>query len=281
MTTSTNPLSKHFRQPALYIKLTSGGKYWKPDSIELTATGEIPVYPMTTKDEIILRTPDALVNGSSVVQVIESCCPNIKNAWAMPSIDVDTTLIAIRIASYGNKMTMETKCPHCNEENDYDLNLRSIMDQVEMPNYGKTVTTSDGLTITLKPMSYEHISKSGVITLEEEKLIQALANPDLDEEVRKEEYDKHVQKMIALNIENVAFCTESIMAGDDLVTDIEFIKEYYENADASVMRKVRERIEEFGEIAGIRPQDAVCSDCGQGFKLAVEFDYSSFFAKGF
>lgn len=281
MTTSTNPLSKHFRQPAMYIKLTSEGKYWKEGSIELTATGEIPVYPMTTKDEIILRTPDALVNGSSVVQVIESCCPNIKNAWDMPSIDVDTTLIAIRIASYGNKMTMETKCPHCGEENDYDLDLRNIMSKVAMPNYDKPVITDDGLAIKLKPMSYSQVSKSGVINLEEEKLIQALANPDLDEDVRKAEYEKHMAKMIELNIENIAFCTESITADGQVVDNYEFIKEYYSNADASVMRKVRAQIDEYMEVANIKPQDAVCSDCGQGFKLAVEFDYSSFFAKGF
>jgi hypothetical protein len=61
---------------------------------------------MTTKDEITLKTPDALLNGQGVVNVIESCCPAIKDAWAMPSIDVDATLIAIRIASYGNQMDL-------------------------------------------------------------------------------------------------------------------------------------------------------------------------------
>ena len=117
--------------------------------------------------------------------------------------------------------------------------------------------------------------------MEEEKLIQALANPDLDEEVRKIEYDKHVNKMIALNIENITHCTESITADGQVVTDFTFIKEYYENADTSVMRKVRVLIDEFAEVAGIRPQDAKCTECNHEFKLAVEFDYSSFFDKGF
>ncbi len=31
----------------------------------------------------------------------------------MPSIDVDATLIAIRIASYGNQMDFTSQCPHC------------------------------------------------------------------------------------------------------------------------------------------------------------------------
>ena len=55
-----NPLAKHFRQPAIYLQLPSGGKYWPDGSIDLPLNGQIPVYPMTTRDEISIRTPDAL-----------------------------------------------------------------------------------------------------------------------------------------------------------------------------------------------------------------------------
>ena len=278
---SNNPLAKHFRQPSMFIKLPSNGKYWREGSIELTATGELPIYPMTTKDEIILRTPDALANGTSVVQVIESCCPNIKDAWAMPSVDVDALLLAIRIASYGPTMTISSKCPKCGEENDYDLNLGGIVSSIQMPNYTKTVQTHDGLTIKLKPMDYANVSKSGVINLEEQKLIEALSNPDLDEDLRKAEYDKHVQKMIDLNINNVVACTESIVADGQTVVNPNFIREYYANADSSVMKSIRDAITEFGDIAGIRPQHAACNSCSHEFDLDVEFDYSSFFGKGF
>ena len=78
---NNNPLTKFFRQPAIYLKLPSNGAFWPNDAIELPLTGEIPVYPLTTKDEIILRTPDALLNGEGVVEVIQSCCPSIKDAW--------------------------------------------------------------------------------------------------------------------------------------------------------------------------------------------------------
>ena len=101
---SPNPLAKHFRQPVLYIKLPSNGRWWPEGSVDIPVTGEIPVYSMTAKDEITMKTPDALMNGSSTVHVIESCCPSIHNAWKMPAIDLDSILIAIRIASYGKEM---------------------------------------------------------------------------------------------------------------------------------------------------------------------------------
>ena len=62
---ASNPLFKHFKQPAIYLNLPSKGQYWPEGSIDYPATGDIPVYPMTVKDEITLKTPDAL-NCTSV-----------------------------------------------------------------------------------------------------------------------------------------------------------------------------------------------------------------------
>ncbi len=102
-TTSSNPLAKHFRQPKLYVNLPSGGMFYPQGSLEPTETGEFPVYAMTAKDELMFKTPDALLNGQSTVSVIQSCIPNIKNAWHIPSIDIDAILVAIRMATYGEK----------------------------------------------------------------------------------------------------------------------------------------------------------------------------------
>ena len=103
-TLSNNPLAKHFRQPVLYLKLPSGGKWYPEGSLDLPVTGEIPVFAMTARDEITFKTPDALMNGSSTVQVIESCCPSIKDAWKMPAVDLDPVLIALRLATYGKEL---------------------------------------------------------------------------------------------------------------------------------------------------------------------------------
>ena len=102
MTENTNPLNKYFRQAAIHITLPSNGDY-PPHVITPSATGEFPVMPMTAKDEIKFKTPDALMNGQGVVDVIQSCCPDIKDAWQIRSHDLDTILIAIRIATYGER----------------------------------------------------------------------------------------------------------------------------------------------------------------------------------
>ena len=107
-----NPLTKHFRQPKLYLKLPSGGQYWPEGSLDLPENGEVAVYPMTAKDELVLKTPDALINGESTATMISSCIPNIKNAYDTPSLDLDAILIAVRIATYGEKLTITAPVPN-------------------------------------------------------------------------------------------------------------------------------------------------------------------------
>ena len=281
MTETTNPLAKHFRQPAIYVKLTSGGKFWKEGSLELPVTGEIPVYPMTVKDEIILKTPDSLINGTSVVQIIQSCCPNIKDAWEMPSVDIDSTLIAIRIASYGATMTITSKCPKCQEEHDYDINLQDVLARIRMPDYNETIATNDKLVIKLKPLNYYQVSKIGNMTFEQEKIIKALTDTSLSEEVRNAEYTKHFNQMIDINNQTVTNCTYSIIADGVEVTDPKFISEYYQNAESSILKKVQEKVKEFADVVNVKSEDATCTSCGNNFKLLIEFDFASFFVGGF
>jgi len=131
----SNPLTKYFRQPALYINLPSGGNYWPEGTLELDENNQVAVYPMTARDELTLKTPDALMNGQSVVDVIKSCCPQIKDPWRMPAMDTDFILIAIRIASYGENMDFRSTCPECEEESPYEVHLPTMLDQVKSPNY--------------------------------------------------------------------------------------------------------------------------------------------------
>ena len=109
--TTTNPLKKYYRQPKQYVALPSKYEFYPEGTIEVPESKEVAVYPMTAKDEMMFKTPDALLNGEATVQVIQSCIPQIKNAWAMPSIDCDAALIAIRMATYGESMTLPVTVP--------------------------------------------------------------------------------------------------------------------------------------------------------------------------
>ena len=88
-----NPLAGHFRQAKIYITLPSEGKYYPENSLGY-ARMELPVMPMTTKPGLALKTRMLFLIGL-LLDLIHSCIPNIKNAWGMPSLDIDACLIAI------------------------------------------------------------------------------------------------------------------------------------------------------------------------------------------
>jgi hypothetical protein len=72
----SNPLTKFFRQPAIYIRLPSQGRSWATDTIRYPENGELPVLPMTAIDEISYTEHlTHLFNGEAVTGVIQSCVP--------------------------------------------------------------------------------------------------------------------------------------------------------------------------------------------------------------
>lgn len=274
-----NPLRAHFRQPAIYIKLPSQGQFWT-SGLAMPDNGELPVFPMTARDEIVLRTPDALLNGQGVIDVIQSCCPNIQDAWQMPSTDVDAVLIAIRIASYGNNMSFESVCPHCQAEHRYEADLGSYIDSIQLPNYNKKLT-HDRIQIKLKPQNYKSLNETNQIAYEEERLINTLSKSDIDDSIRTEEYKKHLERLVELNTKILVDNTEYVELIDSgtVVNDPEYIREFYFNCDADICKELRKQIEQVNREGALRPQQAQCEDCTKSYEVPLTFDYSSFFEK--
>jgi hypothetical protein len=276
-----NPLSGYFRQAAIYVKLPSSGKWWDDNALELPVTGEIPVFPMTTKDEVVLRTPDALLNGQGIVEVIQSCCPNIKDAWKMPSVDVDAVLIAIRIATYGNNMSFDSKCSHCGEENTHDVDLGQPLSSITCPDYRNTIEYKD-LKIKLQPQHYFGVNRANLVSFEEQKLSNILANSELDPEVKSQKLTVSMQRLVELGLLAVADSTEYIETADgDRITDKEFIKEFYEKAESAIVKQIQDKLTDFATESKIKPMNLACNDCGKPYKMELTFDYANFFGKGF
>ena len=278
---SFNPLAKHFRQPAVYLKLPSAGRFWSPGSIEMSITEELPILPLTSKDEITLRTPDALLNGQGVVDVIQSCCPSIKNAWEMPSVDVDAILIAIRIASYGQDMDIAPVCPHCATEHSLALDLTNVLDKVKCPEYNNKLVF-DEYKIKLKPQKYEKVNFVNKIKFEEQQLIMLLNNEELSDENKSKVFAEQLSKIIDLNAEVLVNSTEyvEIIEDSNIVSNPEFIDEFYRNCPRNVVDAVKDELARLSLEATIPPITHSCDECKKSFEIPITFDYANFFALG-
>jgi hypothetical protein len=282
---ANNPLFKHFRQPSVYLKLPSQGQYYPEGAIDLPATGQIPIYPMTVKDELTLKTPDALMNGQGMADVIASCCPNIKDVWKTPVVDVDPIFIAIRIASYGADMDIKTDCPHCKEENEHTINLNHILDNAKVIDYSRPAFI-DGLKFKFKPQTYKNINDVSLVNYEEQRLIDSVINNEsLSDEVKAAKFAESFNRLKKLNIDTIVVCIESITITDNeeetVVTEAKNIAEFLENCSREVYNEIKERVNTLINDNKTKPMKLSCSSCTKEYDNSLEFNQSNFFGLDF
>lgn len=274
-----NPLAKHFRQPILYIKLPSQGRWYPEGAVELPVTGEIPIFAMTARDEITMKTPDALMNGASTVHVIESCCPNIKNAWKMPLVDLDTILISIRLATYGKEMEFTTVCPHCDTKIEKGLDLSFVLDKIAPVDWSAPVKI-DNLEIILKPQSYEDYNKNNLVNFEEQRILQLVQDQDIEQEEKTKQFDVLFQRLIASGINQVSKSIAGIRLEDGTVVDNpEFIHEFLDNCDKSVWTAIKNQLDVIAKQNNYTDLDITCTneECGKQFVTPFVFEQTNFF----
>ena len=239
---NTNPLQKYFRQPKIYLSLPSNGKYYPAGSLEISETGEYPVFPMTARDEIMIKTPDALLNGQATASVIASCIPAIKDPFSMPSMDLDACLIAIRIATYGEMMEVSIKVPVTGEDKDFDLDLRIMLDQFSNVNYDNAIQLDD-MVVNLRPLSYREFTETSKKTFDEQRIFNVINDADMDEGDKLQTFTNSFKKLTDLTVDSIKFSIQSIQIGDDVVTSREHISEFIENADKTTFEHIQNHLQ--------------------------------------
>ena len=188
-----NPLKQFYRAPKLYVQLPSRGKF---NVLEGEAmTGEIAVHAMTSKDELMMKNPDALLNGEAITSVIKSCVPGIMDPKEIPITDVDTLLIAIKIATNGDEHEVSAKCPKCNTESKGMVNLRNILPTAKLLESEYPVKLDTGVTVYMKPYTYAMQTEAALAAFDETKTLQNLTN---EKEINSESmaiYNKSFRRM--------------------------------------------------------------------------------------
>lgn len=279
-----NPLTAFMRQPKIYITLPSQGNFYPEGSLDMPETGQLAVYSMTAKDEMLLNVPDALMNGQAVIEVIQNCVPAIKNAWQIPSIDMDLILLSIRLATYGELMKTPVKISD-DIEFDYQVDLRNVMDSLlQNISWDPVVPINDEITIFVKPLTYQHMTKSALQTFETQKIIQAVNDEKLTDDQKQEIFKTSFIKLTDVTVGSVVNSIFKIDTSQGTVEDTEFIKEFIENADKEIFNKIQQHLEILKEQNGIKPIIVEVTDEmrqlgveGTTIEVPLTFDPSTFF----
>ena len=275
-TPPANPLSGYYRQPKIYIRLPSGGDYYPEGALDVSENGDYPVFAMTAKDELMLKTPDALLSGESTVEVIKSCIPAIKQPWLMPTIDIDAALLGIRIATYGSEMDVWSNCPSCKEENKYTIPLVDYINQGPAA-WKKKITVGD-LVFNLVPYNYKQMTKANIKTLEEQRVFAIVNDEEMSDTEKMEKFQKSFVKLTNMTIDTIADVVTAIETPQGKTDNKDQIRDFLNNCDKEIFQGLTDHLSDIKGRQGIPDQHVKCEACNHEWDLPVTMDQANFFA---
>ena len=275
----SNFLSQYKRQPKIYIDLPSKGIFYDETIVQDKQFTEIPVFGMNTMDEILIKTPDALFSGESTAQIIRSCIPIIKNPWDLVGFDIDFVLIAIRIATYGDSMPVQSTCPHCGNATESDLILNHLLAEYTNKSTFYSVDFQE-LRLDLRPLNYKmqtQFAKKQYMLERQIVQIDKTTQTDDEKNVSKQ---KLMKQMTELNAEMIITHIFNISNREnEREFDFAVIKDFVINNDASIFNDVQEKIRQMNKDWSLPTFEVSCASesCKKQYTSSINVDYASFF----
>ena len=237
-----NILSKYSRSPKIYLDLPSKGRFYQSNPCEKTGTGELPILAMTAKDELIFRTPDALMNGDAVASVVKSCVPMIEDPWDIPSIDMEAILIAIRIATTGEKLKVEMVVPKTEGETlEVEVGLPEILDTMKQKQWNDTFHYED-LTFHVMPLKLRHQNFFDIESFETQRFINVLKDESIEGEKRKKLIQEILDKASFNNIDVVSKQIVKISTPEGEETNPVKITEFLSQSENKLYNAVKQHL---------------------------------------
>lgn len=279
MEKTDSPLKKYRRQPKLYVSIPSNGKWYDETIVAENTYTNLAVFSMTASDEILFKTPDALINGIATSKNISSCIPAILDPWKIKTLDLDAILIAIRIASYGETMNINTVCNKCSAENTYEVNLQSYLDYFASKKYVDKLSYNN-FVLTFAPLNYKQWSDIQKQQTSYSRALNLQVSKIKDNTEKEEFIQTLIDKINYLVAQSILDQVVSIEVDGEVETDPVEIKEFLENQDVELYHKIKKLIESNTKEWSLPEEKIECTSCNTKSNIKVSLDTSDFFVKG-
>ena len=273
-----NPLIKAYRKPAMYITLPSGGEYYDPKP-NLSVDGELAVYSMTARDEIITKSPDALFNGEATVSLIKSCCPDIADPNQIPVNDLLMIMIGIRQASYGKEIDIDIACEKCSEMNAMSVDANRLMSRHTPTEVQNKLKLENDFVVRLKPYTLSERTLMQIQQVKQQKMIQGvMKSQDTSEEQQAKIFGKTFVELADLTVNLITNCVMSVrMPDDQVIDDKDMIREWLKSITKDDYESIRKVIEGLSDSGIDTKFKTTCQSCQHTWEADVDLDISNFF----
>jgi len=275
-----NPLANYYRKPPTYVSLPSKGKFYKTPP-KLSIDGELAVYPLNAKHEMLMKNPDSLLNGDALFKVLAHVAPDIPDASEIPMCDLEAIFVAMRITSYGKQMDMDGTCPHCGTATKVGIELPPLLTRIKHLEDSYSIEMESGLVIHLEPRRLTSSIAESLMGLEQERMILAIADDNKTVEERAAIYANSMAYLTQKAVDTLAgYIAKVVTPDNNVITDQASISEWADNISIGDYKIISKAVRDI-DLAGLDSTVKIkCNNekCNKEFEQQLAFDPSRFFA---
>jgi len=310
-----NPLLRVNKMPGETFRLPSRGIFYKNGELDASvANGEVVVKPMTLLDELYLKTPDMLFQGTAVEEVFKRCIPEILKPQQLFMNDVDYLVLCLRKVTFGDNFEIDYICPKKIQERNkliQDIKLQRLNDLKEkskqdndkelLEQIVKGEYTVDDIAIAETELPKIE-SKTYTISLSERlKSVRNLDASDLEGRytlllestqqvilLKPTTYKDYIT-LLQVDAEDFSdiksyhnFIVDSILcliSSVDGLSDKEMIKEWIESLSASDMQTIIEKMNPSNDWGLNYITEIQCKSCGDTHPAQIPINPINVFTK--
>ena len=173
-------------------------------------------------------------------------------------------------------MEISSTCPECQATHPYTIDLRWILDKLQMPDYDTPAIVGD-LNCFFVPMTYHQLNEVSRVQYEDQKLMQIVNSEETTEEEKMIKLGEAFKRITFLTIHSIAQSIGAIKTANAMVTDTAQIEEFLVNAPKDVFNRIKEHAIQLREATELPPVDIACDSCQNQYKQDFTLDMSNFF----
>lgn len=312
-----NPLLRRFsHMPPETFRLPSGGVFYTDGELDPeVVNGEVIVHPMTAIDEITIKSPDMMYQGSAIEKVFRRCIPQILKPKKLLAKDVDYLLVCLRIVTYGKTLNLTWECPPTCEkrierekrQKETKEKLLKEMEEGNRPDSNKkamnprfdggmeedeavSIEQGDQEVMDLTPTSYgvdltEFLKKTKPLNISNEFSFDLKTGEHVELQPSTYEDFSYVLQQNVQNLDSpeevyefVLAATLSAIRSVSGITNRDHIREWLEMCEAPVLAEIQDHMQIVNEWGTEFTHTFKCKECGKEFPVEVPLNPVSFFS---
>lgn len=267
----SNPLLEKLKIPGETVRLPSLGIFYKNGELSADSqNGEVHIYPMSAYDELIMHSPDKLINGHAIAEVFSRCIPSVIKPLDLFSKDVDFLMMCLRRVTYGPEINI-----------DYQHFCADAKTHTYPIDISKFITNAKNINPTLINSLYTvALENNQIVKIHPIRLKDVISLMQETQKISKKHSTNAEQldaDTLSAGESNLLDSISRVIESVDDVTDQQLILEWLRNLPVKMHRQLSKAIDSSSDWGTNTETVEKCKDCGESITLEVPLNPLTFF----